>query len=607
MPVPAAAAAALKSFGKRLLVQVAAASASKDEGPHPVAVALACLAAIAVVGVWAIVSAPLALWDMASGYFEGGPEGTAVYGQLEDLPDEQMVKWYVTRADELEAYARGRWNSGTGEDVYSTPDWRYLCALDMAAAENDFDLIKENAGYYDGIHRALLTSRSSVKYRYVYADEGAEGAVYSEEDGRWYVIEPYTIWSVSYRPLASAFKGRGAQGVLSDEFKYFGQSECGEYGVGWGDQGNALGFYQFDRRYSLGPFVGWLVAQDPAKWSMLAPWADASYISQGDSALEAAWIAAYNADPEAFASGQDRFFVQEKYAPAEDFLRVERGVDISGRRDCVKGLVAGVYNLFGSGGWRKMTYGLSDAMSDEEFARAIVANVIGSTSGYQYGQAYRARYESELQTVLSLLAAPTVGGDGGGQAAYLGSDPSAEGSLFGLDTKGMLADNYRRALLAVDVTPGPFGGLQVEYDHARFVEAVTSATIDGKRASTGNQDVVNAALSKLGSPYVWAAAGPDCFDCSGLVTWAYAQIGVNVPHYTGDQYAMGTVVDEADAEPGDLVMQLFGAGTNAVPGVPGHVGIYIGDGQMVHAPTFGAVVRVDDVRVFDPSPVFVRL
>ena len=85
-------------------------------------------------------------------------------------------------------------------------------------------------------------------------------------------------------------------------------------------------------------------------------------------------------------------------------------------------------------------------------------------------------------------------------------------------------------------------------------------------------------------PYVWAAAGPNEFDCSGLVMWAFAQEGISLPHYTGAQWNSGMHVARADLEPGDLVF--FGADL-------GHVGLYIGDGLMVDAPNTGAVVRVE--------------
>jgi peptidoglycan DL-endopeptidase CwlO len=94
------------------------------------------------------------------------------------------------------------------------------------------------------------------------------------------------------------------------------------------------------------------------------------------------------------------------------------------------------------------------------------------------------------------------------------------------------------------------------------------------------------ALSKRGDPYVWGAAGPNAFDCSGLVLWAYAQVGISLPHYTGDQWNMGVHVSRANLQPGDLVF--------FYPDI-GHVGLYIGNGLMVDAPDFGENVQVQPV------------
>ena len=94
------------------------------------------------------------------------------------------------------------------------------------------------------------------------------------------------------------------------------------------------------------------------------------------------------------------------------------------------------------------------------------------------------------------------------------------------------------------------------------------------------------ALSRRGSPYVWGAAGPHAFDCSGLVLWAYAQVGISLPHLAAAQWNMGVHVGRNQLEPGDLVF--FYADI-------GHVGLYIGNGLMVDAPDFGEVVQVQPV------------
>jgi cell wall-associated NlpC family hydrolase len=94
------------------------------------------------------------------------------------------------------------------------------------------------------------------------------------------------------------------------------------------------------------------------------------------------------------------------------------------------------------------------------------------------------------------------------------------------------------------------------------------------------------ALTRIGYPYVWGAAGPTSFDCSGLVVWAYAQIGISLPHYTGDLWNSGEHISRSELEPGDLVFFF--------PDI-GHVGIYVGNGMMVDAPTFGQNVQVQPV------------
>ncbi|MEV5309763.1 NlpC/P60 family protein [Streptomyces sp. NPDC052610] len=97
---------------------------------------------------------------------------------------------------------------------------------------------------------------------------------------------------------------------------------------------------------------------------------------------------------------------------------------------------------------------------------------------------------------------------------------------------------------------------------------------------------VSYAYSKLGSPYVWGATGPDAFDCSGLVQAAYRSAGVSLPRTTYAQIGAGRRVTRSELLPGDLVF--FYSGIS-------HVGIYVGNGQMVHAPNPSAPVRVTPI------------
>jgi cell wall-associated NlpC family hydrolase len=137
---------------------------------------------------------------------------------------------------------------------------------------------------------------------------------------------------------------------------------------------------------------------------------------------------------------------------------------------------------------------------------------------------------------------------------------------------------------------------------AREREAAAAAATAAITSSTNAPDVVttadsgpyaeaaiDAALSKLGSPYVWGEEGPDTFDCSGLVLWSYAQAGLALPRLASDQYFASTPVSVNAMAPGDLLVYAYD--TNNEETIH-HITMYIGNGQMVHAPRTGDVVKV---------------
>ena len=105
------------------------------------------------------------------------------------------------------------------------------------------------------------------------------------------------------------------------------------------------------------------------------------------------------------------------------------------------------------------------------------------------------------------------------------------------------------------------------------------APVDGGVGAT----VVQAALSRVGSPYSWGATGPNAFDCSGLIKWAFLQSGKSLPRSSQALAAGGQPVTTTEAQPGDIVTFYSDAS---------HAGIYIGDGNMVHTSTYGTPVKV---------------
>jgi cell wall-associated NlpC family hydrolase len=117
------------------------------------------------------------------------------------------------------------------------------------------------------------------------------------------------------------------------------------------------------------------------------------------------------------------------------------------------------------------------------------------------------------------------------------------------------------------------------------VATATASTVDYQPPPPGSgaAGAVAAAESRVGDWYQWGAAGPNTFDCSGLVMWAYAQVGISLPHYSGAQYADTTHIPMSDLEPGDLVFF-------ANPGE--HVAMYVGHGDIIEAPYTGAQVHI---------------
>ncbi len=112
--------------------------------------------------------------------------------------------------------------------------------------------------------------------------------------------------------------------------------------------------------------------------------------------------------------------------------------------------------------------------------------------------------------------------------------------------------------------------------------------------SSANNGAVSAALSKVGAPYEWGATGPNSFDCSGLMVWAFQQIGKAIPRTSYAQVGSGTSIPAnlASLVPGDIIAYYSGAS---------HVGMYIGDGKVVHASDYGVPVQV---VAWDSMPVY---
>lgn len=225
---------------------------------------------------------------------------------------------------------------------------------------------------------------------------------------------------------------RSVQGVsfvnVTAEMKYFTKYEShGNYnqGFSYGDGYNALGYYQFDRRWSLIPFMKQVYNYDSAKYGMLKAAIDrGSEISNANNPMsengqltelgriaQEAFQGAYNTDPVEFSALQDAYAYNSYYAVTEAWLKSGLGIDISGRADCVKGMVWSITNMCGTGGCRDFFRwaNLSNDMSDREFVTALSNSVVNNvatkfSSQPQYHEGWKNRYKIELKDCLVFIA-----------------------------------------------------------------------------------------------------------------------------------------------------------------------------------------------------------
>lgn len=271
-----------------------------------------------------------------------------------------------------------------------------------------------------------------------------EPAAYDKED---FYVEAPAVMMMS-RAYAAPMAASIAPVALSDEMKYFTAYESGrnyDQGLSWGDGYHAMGYYQFDNRYGLDDFLISCYNYDPDTYSMFK-WVLTTDIT-GDlynsstgkltsigTKLNSSWHAAYKADPTGFSALQDNWAYKEYYLPAEKYLK-SLGIDISERADCVKGLVWGMSNLFGTGGWRKFVGGYTsgydwngtwhdsykwpgawngdykkvNAMSDREFVTTLCDYVVNNVAVFykaqpEYHAGWQNRYRSEKADCLAYIA-----------------------------------------------------------------------------------------------------------------------------------------------------------------------------------------------------------
>ncbi|WGX74509.1 SH3 domain-containing protein [Paraclostridium bifermentans] len=179
-------------------------------------------------------------------------------------------------------------------------------------------------------------------------------------------------------------------------------------------------------------------------------------------------------------------------------------------------------------------------------------------------------------------------------ALNIRSGPSTSNSIVGKAYKGNTVDilSSSNGWYKVKLSNGQVGWGSSDYI-SRGGEGSGGSEGSGGGSSETNkaQAIINTTKAQLGKPYVWGAEGPNSFDCSGLVYYVYGQHGIKMPRTSREQANVGTTVSQSQLQPGDLIF----SSTDGSGGV-NHVGIYIGNGQMIHAPNSNDVVKTTNIN-----------
>src|SRR3954454_614154 len=300
------------------------------------------------------------------------------------------------------------------------------------------------------------------------------------------------------------------------------------------------------------------------------------------SAEAATLVAAKGAELEAltenFNEARERLAAQTKAAQDAAVVVKKAQADLATAQEHVRGIARAAYTGEGQGSLR--------ALMTSESADAFVDRVttLQTIAGHQNG------------IVGEAATASVAAAQAQGAAVKSAADAQAQFdkvSAQQADLQSQIAEYQalhdrlsaqEQAAVAASVPaehPGPAGRASRA---SRAEPVVSSGPIVAN--SQAAQIAVDTAMAQRGKSYVWAAAGPGTFDCSGLVQYAYAAAGIDLPHSSRMQAGMGQPVSRNELQPGDLV---------AFHSPVSHIGIYIGNGQMVHAPSTGDVVKVSPI------------
>lgn len=408
---------------------------------------------------------------------------------------------------------------------------------------------------------------------------------------------------------------RSVQGVsfvnVTPEMKYFTKYEShGNYnqGFSYGDGYNALGYYQFDRRWSLIPFMKQAYNYNPEKYSMLKDAIDrGSEISNASNSMsengqltelgriaQEAFQGAYNTDPAEFSALQDAYAYNSYYAVTEAWLKSGLGIDISGRADCVKGMVWSITNMCGTGGCRDFFRwaNLSNDMTDREFVTALSNSVVNNvatkfSSQPQYHEGWKNRYKNELKDCLAYIAEDEAA------AAATPSTPAEPEPTPTPDSNGDSSDDVdddRMDAPSTDAdSDGPVGGTTNDGSTSSDSDSGGSAAGDSSSSSAGNTDSAASGSTDAGSS-----------DSSAGSSDSSADTGSNNDSNSGAASDSGASKDDSNKVP-----DAPAPSTDKKPSFAGQLGSTLGSSLMAgvttNTPSTDKVLGQDAVEKKDES------
>lgn len=228
-----------------------------------------------------------------------------------------------------------------------------------------------------------------------------------------------------------------------------------------------------------------------------------------------------------------------------------------------------------------------------EGTEVTVLEAVNEDWYYVSYQDYKGYMSSDYLKLSSEAADDTLYGRVSASSLNVRSSPSTDAEKLGSLSHGTVV---------TIVTPEVDGWYEISYqDGTAYVSAdYLVSGIDPNEVTIGQQ-VVDTAMTYLGTPYVYGASGPNSFDCSGFTSYIYKQFGYTLNRSAADQTKNGVAVDKSELQPGDLVLFRSPGSSRAAT----HVGIYIGNSQFVHAPQPGDVVKVSDLNSSWYSRVYV--